>query len=135
MSTDPETLKKEREEEWRAALRAATKNKDRINIPRVAMPELEPEIRVHSQNREVNRGLTLEQAMTEAVRCMDCVTPTCIEGCPVSIHIPKFIKQIERGDILAAAATLKETNALPAVCGRCVPRRSSASRAVFIWRS
>jgi len=118
MSLNPEYLKEERNQEWRTELRSKIKGKDRTNIPRVKMPELEPEIRVKSQTQEVNRGLELAEAMVEATRCMDCANPTCIEGCPVNINIPKFIKYIESGDVLMAAATLKETNALPAVCGR-----------------
>ncbi len=131
MSTDPEMLKKERSADWREALRNKTKNKERIAIERVHMPELEPEIRVKHQDREVNRGLTLAQASLEATRCMDCVNPTCIEGCPVSINIPKFIKYIENGEILSAAATLKETNALPAVCGRVCPQEKQCESRCF----
>ena len=131
MSIDPETLKIERSAAWREELRSRTKNKDRVAIERVHMPELEPEIRVHHQDREVNRGLTLAQATLEATRCMDCVTPTCIEGCPVSINIPKFIKYIESGDILSAASTLKETNALPAVCGRVCPQEKQCESRCF----
>ncbi|HPY29047.1 MAG TPA: dihydropyrimidine dehydrogenase, partial [Prolixibacteraceae bacterium] len=131
MSIDPETIKIERSAAWREELRSRTKNKDRVAIERVHMPELEPEIRVHHQDREVNRGLTLAQATLEATRCMDCVTPTCIEGCPVSINIPKFIKYIESGDILSAASTLKETNALPAVCGRVCPQEKQCESRCF----
>ncbi|MEE1092254.1 MAG: NADPH-dependent glutamate synthase, partial [Prevotella sp.] len=66
--------------------------------------------------------LTQEMAMTEAKRCLDCANPTCVEGCPVNINIPSFIKNIERGDFLAAAKVLKNTSALPAVCGRVCPQ-------------
>ena len=131
MSIAPETLKIERSAAWREELRSRTKNKDRVAIELVHMPELEPEIRVHHQDREVNQGLTLAQATLEATRCMDCVTPTCIEGCPVSINIPKFIKYIESGDILSAASTLKETNALPAVCGRVCPQEKQCESRCF----
>ncbi len=131
MALDPQFLKDERSKEWRVALREKIKNKDRGLIERVKMPELEPEVRVRYQDREVNRGLTLEQAVKEATRCMDCVTPTCIEGCPVSINIPKFIKYIERGDVLMAATTLKETNALPAVCGRVCPQEKQCESRCF----
>ena len=86
------------------------------------MPELPPSYRAHSLYEEVNRGLSKEQAMTEASRCLDCANPGCIKGCPVSIDIPGFIKNIERGDILKAARILKETSALPAVCGRVCPQ-------------
>jgi len=131
MSLKPEYLKEERNQEWRAELRSKTKNKDRILIPRVKMPELAPKIRVKYQDREVNMGLEPEQAQKEATRCMDCANPTCIEGCPVSINIPKFIKYIEGGDILKAAATLKETNALPAVCGRVCPQEKQCESKCF----
>ena len=131
MALDPQFLKDERSKEWRVALREKIKNKDRGLIERVKMPELEPEVRVRYQDREVNRGLTLEQAVKEATRCMDCVTPTCIEGCPVRINIPKFIKYIERGDVLMAATTLKETNALPAVCGRVCPQEKQCESRCF----
>jgi glutamate synthase (NADPH) small chain len=131
MSLNPEYLKKERNQEWRSELRSKIKGKDRTNIARVKMPELEPEIRVKSQSREVNRGLGLAQAQMEASRCMDCANPTCIEGCPVNINIPKFIKYIESGDVLKAAATLKETNALPAVCGRVCPQEKQCESKCF----
>ena len=60
--------------------------------------------------------------MQEAQRCLDCPNPTCMQGCPVSINIPTFIKNIERGEFLEAAKVLKETSALPAVCGRVCPQ-------------
>ena len=131
MSLNPDYLKEERSQEWRAELRSKTKNKDRTLIPRVKMPELAPEIRVKYQDREVNMGLEPDQAQLEATRCMDCSNPTCIEGCPVNINIPKFIKYIEGGEILKAAATLKETNALPAVCGRVCPQEKQCEARCF----
>ncbi len=119
MPTDQ--IKDFRNEPWREDLRKAMKNKERADIPRVHMNELDPEYRSHNYE-EVNLGLTLEQAMQEAKRCLDCPTPTCMDGCPVSIHIPTFIKNIERGEILEAAKALKLTSALPAVCGRVCPQ-------------
>ena len=86
------------------------------------MPELDPEYRSHSRKEEVNRGLSAEQAVVEAQRCLDCANPTCMTGCPVGINIPGFIKNIERGEFLEAARVLKETSALPAVCGRVCPQ-------------
>jgi len=103
-------------------LRNAIKAKDRTNIERVHMPELDAEYRSHSRLEEVNLGITAEQAMQEAKRCLDCANPTCMQGCPVGISIPTFIKNIERGEFLEAAKTLKETSALPAVCGRVCPQ-------------
>lgn len=113
---------KSRKAPWREELRKSLKAKDRSAIDRCEMNELDPEYRSHSRKEEVNQGLTQEQAMTEAKRCLDCANPGCIEGCPVSIDIPRFIKNIERGELLEAAKTLKETSALPAVCGRVCPQ-------------
>ena len=96
--------------------------KDRVAIPRVQMPELRPEVRVKSLREEVNQGLTFEQAVTESHRCLNCKNPTCVQGCPVNIHIPGFIKKLEEGDILGAAAVIKESSSLPAVCGRVCPQ-------------
>ena len=110
-----------RAETWREELRKKMKNKERTAIPRVKMNELDAEYRSRC-NEEVNLGLTAEQAMCEAQRCIDCPTPTCIEGCPVNIDIPAFVKNIERGAFSEAAKVLKETNALPAVCGRVCPQ-------------
>jgi len=115
-------LNEERAEQWRADLRSAMKAKERTDIPRVHMPELDAEYRSHTRVEEVNLGLTPELAMLEAKRCLDCANPTCMLGCPVGIHIPKFIKNIERGEFLEAAKALKETSALPAVCGRVCPQ-------------
>ncbi len=115
-------LTEERAQEWRVALRNSMKAKDRTDLPRVHMPELDAEYRSHSRKEEVNLGLTAEMAMLEAKRCIDCAKPSCMEGCPVGIYIPKFVKQIEKGDFAGAAKTLKETSALPAVCGRVCPQ-------------
>lgn len=112
----------DRNAEWRKALRDSMKPKERKNIARVQMPELDPAYRATTRTEEVNLGLTKEMAMTEAKRCLDCAKPTCVEGCPVNINIPSFIKNIERGQFLAAAKVLKNTSALPAVCGRVCPQ-------------
>ena len=107
---------------WREALRKAMKPKERTEIPRVRMPELDPVYRATTRTEEVNIGLTAEMAVKEASRCLDCPKPTCVEGCPVNINIPSFVKNIERGEFLAAARVLKQTSALPAVCGRVCPQ-------------
>lgn len=120
--TTAELIAARRAEPWREALRKSKKNKERADLPRVQMNELDPEYRSHTRLEEVNRGLTPEQAVQEAQRCLDCPNPTCMQGCPVGIHIPTFIKNIERGEFLEAARTLKETSALPAVCGRVCPQ-------------
>ena len=116
-----DNISSRRAESWREELRRSMKNKERTAIPRVEMNELDAVYRSHNKE-EVNLGLTKEQAMLEAQRCIDCPDPSCMEGCPVSINIPTFIKNIERGEILEAAKVLKETSALPAVCGRVCPQ-------------
>jgi len=131
MERSEEYIKNERKQDWRVALQKKIKAKDRMSIERALMAETEPEVRIQSQRIEVNTGLTQEQAVTEASRCMDCVNPTCMEGCPVSINIPKFIKNIERGEILEAASVLKETSALPAVCGRVCPQELQCEQKCF----
>ena len=107
---------------WRAELRASMKAKERTQIERVKMTELDPVYRATTRTEEVNQGLNAEQAQREAQRCLDCAKPTCMEGCPVNIQIPSFIKNIERGNFLGAAKVLKMTSALPAVCGRVCPQ-------------
>ena len=98
------------------------KAKDRVTIPRVKMPELDPQERIQSIYKEVNKGLSFDQAITEAHRCLDCKNPTCVKGCPVNINIPGFIKQLEIGNIQGAAEVIQQSSTLPAVCGRVCPQ-------------
>ena len=122
VEVEPIEVLTDRNAQWRADLRATMKPKDRTAIERCVMNELAPDYRRHSRKEEVNQGLTEEQALLEAKRCLDCANPSCMEGCPVNIEIPSFIKNIERGNYLAAAKVLKKTSALPAVCGRVCPQ-------------
>ncbi|MBQ5510942.1 MAG: bifunctional dihydroorotate dehydrogenase B NAD binding subunit/NADPH-dependent glutamate synthase, partial [Prevotella sp.] len=123
----------DRNAEWRTELRKSMKPKERTAIPRVIMPELDPVYRATTRTEEVNIGLTPEMALTEAKRCLDCAKPTCVEGCPVNINIPAFVKNIERGEFLAAAKVLKDTSALPAVCGRVCPQEKQCeSRCIHL---
>lgn len=120
-----------RDDAWREELRNAMSAKERTAIPRVKMPELDPAYRV-TCNEEVNQGLSAEAAVLEATRCMDCPDPQCIQGCPVNIDIPGFIKNIQRGEFATAASVLKKTSALPAVCGRVCPQEKQCeSRCIY----
>ena len=121
-TTTPLSELTDRNAEWRQEIRKSMKAKERTAIKRVIMPELDPVYRATTRTEEVNIGLSAEQAITEAKRCLDCANPTCMQGCPVSINIPSFIKNIERGEFLNAARVLKSTSALPAVCGRVCPQ-------------
>ena len=95
--------------------------KERMKIPRQPMPQLDAVSRAHNFD-EVNLGFTDELAMQEALRCLQCPKPACVEGCPVGIKINEFIQLITEGDFLGAAAKIKEDNVLPAVCGRVCPQ-------------
>ena len=120
-----------RDARWREELRKAHTAKERTSIPRAKMNELPPDYRI-TCNDEVNQGLSAEQAVVEATRCLDCPDPQCVTGCPVGINIPGFIKNIERRNFAEAALVLKETSALPAVCGRVCPQeRQCESRCIY----
>ncbi|MBS7407755.1 MAG: bifunctional dihydroorotate dehydrogenase B NAD binding subunit/NADPH-dependent glutamate synthase [Alloprevotella sp.] len=122
-----------RDAEWRVALRKAIKPKERMAIARHDPKELAPEYRARQLKEEVTGALDAESAQSEASRCLDCANPGCVQGCPVGIDIPRFIKHIEQGDPLAAARTLKESSALPAVCGRVCPQEKQCeSRCIHL---
>lgn len=133
--TPQEYIQARRNEPWREELRKSIKAKERGDRPRVHMPELDAAYRSRTLKEEVNLGLSAEQAIFEAGRCLDCANPTCMEGCPVSINIPSFIKNIERGEFLEAAKVLKETSALPAVCGRVCPQEKQCeAKCIYIQK-
>lgn len=96
-------------------------NKERMKIPRQAMPEQDGEVRSHNFN-EVNLGLTEELAVLEAERCIQCPKPSCIEGCPVGVKINEFIQLVTERKFVEAAAKIKEDNMLPTICGRVCPQ-------------
>jgi len=96
-------------------------NKERMKIPRQVMPEQDPAIRRNNFS-EVNLGFTEELAKMEALRCIQCPKPTCVEGCPVGVKIGDFIALVAEGNFLGAAEKMKEDNLLPAICGRVCPQ-------------
>ncbi len=130
MKNIEEYLKAERSQDWRVQIRKAMKTKERFSLERVHMPERDPNVR-NKNIDEVNLGLAADMAIVEAHRCIDCPNPTCITGCPVGINIPKFIKKIEANDFMGAAIVLKETNALPAVCGRVCPQEKQCELSCY----
>ncbi|MHC1739303.1 MAG: NADPH-dependent glutamate synthase [Ignavibacteriaceae bacterium] len=101
--------------------------KDRLKIPRQPMPEQEGNIR-NSNFKEVNLGFTEELAKMEALRCLQCPKPVCVEGCPVGVKIRDFIELVAEGKYLDAAAKIKEDNVLPAVCGRVCPQEEQCEQ-------
>ncbi len=92
-------------------------------VPRTPMPEQDPKVRARNF-KEVPLGYTIELAQQEASRCLQCKKPACVDGCPVNVKIPEFIKLICEGKFLEASWKIKETNGLPAVCGRVCPQES-----------
>ena len=104
-----------------AMLEAGRKAEKARDIPRQPMPEQSAEARVRNFD-EVPLGLSPDQAVVEASRCLQCKSPKCVDGCPVGVDIPGFIKLIAERDFAQAAARLKEDNALPAICGRVCPQ-------------
>ena len=119
MNVDYELVKERRKAAWRADLRNQLKTKERMAIPRAVMPTQEGKTRAHN-NEEVALGISSETAMVEARRCIDCAKPSCMEGCPVAINIPTFIKNIERGDFKEAIDVIHETSSLPGLRS-CLP--------------
>lgn len=125
-----------RDAEWRKELRLSVKPKERMAQARCTMPELEPSYRARQLREEVNQGLSVETAQMEARRCLDCNNPGCVQGCPVGIDIPRFIKHIEKGEFVKAAHAIKETSTLPAVCGRVCPQEKQCeSRCIHLKTS
>jgi len=108
-----------------------SKDKKKLTPTRTPMPEQDPAKRVHNFY-EVPMGYTPEQAMEEAKRCIQCKKPRCVGGCPVNIDIPWFIRYIAEGKFLEAAHKLKETNGLPAVCGRVCPQEDQCEKVCVV---
>jgi len=112
---------------------ASEKKKRPPRPPRVKMNEQPPVIRIKNFE-EVPYGLTPEQAKIEATRCLQCKRPKCVEGCPVQVKIPEFVQLIAEGKFIEAACKIKETNVLPAVCGRVCPQETQCEAACVLGR-
>ena len=97
--------------------------KERMKIPRQHMPEQPAEERRHNFT-EVNTGLTVLGATTEAIRCLECVKPHCQQGCPVNVNIREFVRLVGEGEYLKAASKIREDNVLPAITGRVCPQET-----------
>ena len=108
-------------------------NKERIQLPHQEMPLCAPELRV-TNFEEVPIGYDTEQAIAEATRCLQCKKPHCVEACPVGIDIPGFIHLIEQGDPEGAARKIRETNFLPAACGRVCPQDKQCQAVCVVGR-
>lgn len=107
--------------------------KERMKIPRQAMPEQEPDVR-NKNFEEVNLGFTEELAIMEAKRCLQCPKPVCIKGCPVGLNIQEFIKNVAEGEFLKAAEVLKQDNVLPAICGRVCPQEEQCENLCVVGK-
>jgi glutamate synthase (NADPH/NADH) small chain len=107
--------------------------KEKQKIPKQKMPEQDPKVRAKNF-KEVPFGYPPELAQLEASRCLQCKKPKCIEGCPVEIDIPAFIKLIADGDYVGAARKLKERNSLPAVCGRVCPQEDQCEKVCIVGK-
>ena len=105
----------------------------KVKVPRQKMLEQDPRVRIHNFE-EVPFGYTEEIAMTEAKRCIQCKEPGCIEGCPVEVNIPAFIRLITEGKFIEAGRTIKETNSLPAVCGRVCPQEDQCEKVCVLGK-
>lgn len=107
--------------------------KERMKMPRQPMPEQDPAKRVKNFY-EVPYGYTPEQAMEEAKRCIQCKKPLCVGGCPVNIDIPWFLRLLAEGKFVEAARKIKETNGLPAVCGRVCPQEDQCEKVCIVGK-
>jgi glutamate synthase (NADPH/NADH) small chain len=112
---------------------ATLSNKERSKISHQEMPLQDAQLRVGNFD-EVPVGYSDEQAMQEALRCLHCKRPACVGACPVGIDIPGFLRLIERGDPAGAARKIRETNFLPAVCGRVCPQDKQCQAVCVVGR-
>ncbi len=107
--------------------------KEKSKVSRQKMPEQEPKVRARNFD-EVPFGYTPELAQMESSRCLQCKKPKCIEGCPVEVEIPAFVKLISEGDFAGAARKLKLRNSLPAICGRVCPQEDQCEKVCIVGK-
>ncbi len=125
--TDQATLAAQAEETWAAIKDKTLTPRERTAIPQQEMPVQEPGVRRRNMG-EVALGYSETQARVEASRCLQCKNAPCMKGCPVSIDIPGFIRQIAQGDYAAALRVIRQTSILPAICGRVCPQESQCQK-------
>ena len=106
-------------------------NKERVKIPRQHMPEQDADRR-RRNFEEVNQGLTVLGATTEALRCLECTSPKCMAGCPVGVKVKDFVALIVAGEYLKAAAKIREDNILPAITGRVCPQETQCEECCIL---
>jgi len=111
----------------------AKEKKEKSKAPRQKMPEQEPKVRARNFD-EVPFGYTPELAQLESSRCLQCKKPKCMEGCPVEVEIPAFVKLISEGDFAGAARKLKLRNSLPAICGRVCPQEDQCEKVCIVGK-
>ncbi len=108
--------------------------KERRHIPRTHVPEQDPATRAHNFE-EVNLGFTAEMARLEAMRCLECKVPKCVDGCPVGVRIEEFLSLVAEGSYAEAARVIKLDNSLPAVCGRVCPQENQCEGACILAKT
>jgi len=104
-----------------------------LKLSKTPMKELDPQERRHSF-KEVALGYSLEEAVQEAERCLQCKKPSCVSGCPVNVQIPRFINALSRGNVEEALRIIKQTNNLPAICGRVCPQEEQCEKNCILAR-
>lgn len=118
--------------EWHG-LTKADERRVKLKIPRQAMPEQDQKLRVNN-HEEVPYGYTTELALLEAGRCLQCKNAKCVDGCPVNIDIPEFVRLVSEEKFNEAAKKIKEKNVLPAICGRVCPQESQCEEKCILGR-
>lgn len=130
----PEELKREADELFDGIVGVELKNKDRMKIPPQEMPNQDPNVRIENMN-EVATGYFEHQVRVEAARCLNCKNAPCIEGCPVAIDIPGFVKAAEAGDYDKSVQIIKESSLLPAICGRVCPQETQCQATCTVGKA